>query len=300
MLRSWVLDAATGATIFIKPEALQRTGSFKFRGALNRLIQLQPEQKRAGVVAFSSGNHAQGVAAAAQLLDMPAVIVMPGDAPALKISNTRSYGAEVILYDRASEDRVAIGARLSAERGAVLVPPFDDPDIIAGQGMAGLELAQDVLAAGATLDQFIVCCGGGGLASGTGLAIRHHFPDAELILVEPEHYDDVSRSLAGGVLQPISGFAPTLCDSLQTIQASPLTFGLMQALGYRGVVVSEAEVKAAVRFAFQSLKLVVEPGGAVALAAVLAGKVAVRGQKVGLVLSGGNVDPAVFAAILEG
>jgi threonine dehydratase len=246
-------------------------------------------------VAFSSGNHAQGVARAAKLADVAATIVMPSDAPAMKVARTRADGAHIILYDRAAEDREAIAARLAAEQGSVVIPSFDDPYIIAGQGTAGLEIA-DALN---HLDMFLCCCGGGGLASGCTLALRAKFPDVAIITVEPENYDDVARSLAAGERLSINGFAPTLCDALQTPKVGALTFVILQAAKAIGLFVTEAEVKAAMRFAFEELKLVVEPGGAVALAALLAGKVDVRGKSVAVMLSGGNVDAKTFARCIE-
>jgi threonine dehydratase len=293
LLRSDALDAVTGGRVWLKPECLQRTGSFKFRGAYNRLSALKPGEAPGGVVAYSSGNHAQGVACAARLLGMPALIVMPADAPAVKVERTRGHGAELVFYDRYSEDRIAIAERLAAERGAMIVPPYDDPYIVAGQGTAGLEAAQDLAAMGVVPDLGIACCGGGGLTSGFALGLG-----APVWAVEPEGYDDVARSLASGTIQRVEKPGPTICDALQTLFPSALTFGLMQTLGVRAAVVSEAEVRAAVAFAFRELKLVVEPGGAVALAAALSGKVDVAGKTAVIVLSGGNAEPAVFADCL--
>ena len=290
LLRSDALDALTGGRVWLKAENLQRTGSFKFRGAYNRLAQLAPGTP---VVAYSSGNHAQGVALAARLCRVHAAIVMPSDAPALKVARTRADGAEVILYDRATQDRDAIGAALAAERGAVLVPPFDDMHVVAGQGTCGLEARGQLAAMGLVADVALVCCGGGGLASGVALGLS-----APVVAVEPEGYDDVTRSLAGGAIVGIEGFRPTLADALQTPRMSPLTFALLRAVGARGVAVSEAALADGVRFAFRELKLVVEPGGAAALAALLAGVVDVRGQVAVATLSGGNVDAGVFAQIV--
>jgi len=290
LLRSDALDALTGGQIWLKAECLQRTGSFKFRGAYNRLAQLAAGTP---VVAYSSGNHAQGVALAARLLGLPATIVMPSDAPPLKIARTRAHGAEVILYDRATQDREAIGATLATQHGATLVPPFDDPHVIAGQGTVGLEARAQLAALGLTANLALTCCGGGGLSSGIALGLG-----APLIVVEPENYDDVTRSLAGGRIVANTGFPPTLADALQTVAPSPLTFALLRAHGARGVVVSEADIADAVRFAFTELKLVVEPGGAVALAALQAGAVSVRGQVVMATLSGGNVDAGVFGRLV--
>ncbi|MFZ4688610.1 MAG: threonine ammonia-lyase [Polymorphobacter sp.] len=293
LVRSDALDAATGARVFLKPENLQRTGSFKFRGAYNRLSAIPERERGAGVVAFSSGNHAQGVALAAKLLGMPAVIVMPADAPATKVERTRGHGADVVFYDRLTQDRDAIAADIAATRGAVVVPPFNDRHVIAGQGTAGLEAVADLKALGVTADMAIVCCGGGGLAS--GFAVGSGLP---VIAVEPENWDDVNRSLAGGSIVPVTDPQPTRCDALQTLRMADLTFATLRAHGAVGHVVSEAEVARAVAFAFRELKLVVEPGGSVALAAALAGRIDLAGKTVVIILSGGNVEPAVFAACL--
>ncbi|TRW18272.1 threonine ammonia-lyase [Glacieibacterium frigidum] len=295
LLRSDALDAATGGKLWLKPENLQRTGSFKFRGAFNRLSALTPGEAPGGVVAYSSGNHAQGVALAAKLLGLPATIVMPADAPAVKVARTRAHGAEVVLYDRYTEDRAAIAAALAATRGAVIVPPYDDPYIVAGQGTAGLEAAADLAAMGVAADVALVCCGGGGLAS--GIAIGSGLP---VVAVEPIGYDDVVRSLAAGMILPVDNPGPTICDALQTLAMSPLTFGILSSYGARGVVVSDDQAAAAVSFAFRELKLVVEPGGAVALAAALEGVVDLRGKTALVILSGGNVGPEVFARCLAG
>lgn len=295
LLRNDALDAATGGRIYVKPECLQRTGSFKFRGAYNRLSAMSEAERAGGVVAFSSGNHAQGVALAAQLLGIRAAIVMPADAPAVKVEATRGYGAEVIFYDRLREKREVISAQLAAERGAVLVPSFDDPYIVAGQGTAGLEIAEDFAAMGVTPDLALVNCGGGGLAAGIALGIG----DVPMIVVEPEGYDDVTRSLASGAIEAVRDPGPTLCDALQTLVTCPLTFDILRDKKVRGVAVSERAVMAAVAFAFAHLKLVVEPGGAVSLAAALSGTVDLRGKTAVLTLSGGNVDAAVFARCLD-
>lgn len=293
LVRSDALDAATGARVFLKPENLQRTGSFKFRGAYNRLSAIPEAARGAGVVAFSSGNHAQGVALAAKLLGMPAVIVMPSDAPALKVERTRGHGAEVVFYDRLTEDRDAIAGAIAAAKGAVVVPPFNDRHVIAGQGTAGMEAVADLAALGITADLAIVCCGGGGLAS--GFAVGSKLP---VVAVEPAGYDDVVRSLAGGVIVPVENPGPTRCDALQTLQMAPLTFETLRANGATGLVVSEIEAAQAVAFAFRELKLVVEPGGAVALAAALSGRAGIVGKTVVVILSGGNVEPTVFAECL--
>ncbi len=293
LLTSPALDAATGGRIYLKPECLQLTGSFKFRGAYNRLAAMTADERRGGVVAWSSGNHAQGVARAAALLGMPAAIIMPHDAPALKVERTRADGAEVIFYDRLTEKREEIGGALAAARGATIVPPYDDRHIIAGQGTAGLESATDLAALGVTADVALTCCGGGGLSS--GFAVGAGLP---VVIVEPENWDDVGLSLAGGAIVPVANPQPTRCDALQTLRMADLTFDTLRAHGARGVVVSELEVARAVAFAFRELKLVVEPGGSVALAAALAGKVDLVGRTAVVVLSGGNVEAAVFAACL--
>lgn len=294
LLQSMTLNDMTGAQVWLKPESLQHTGSFKFRGAANHIAALNPAERAAGVVAFSSGNHAQGVARAARLAGISATIVMPQDAPTMKLARTRSDGAQIMLYDRITENREAIAARLAAEQGRVVIPSFDDAYVIAGQGTAGLEIAEAL----PKLDIFLCCCGGGGLASGCTLALRETFPGVDIVIVEPENYDDVARSLAAGERLGINGFAPTLCDALQTPIVGALTFPILQAAGARGVFVTESDVKTAMRFAFEELKLVVEPGGAVALAALLAGKAEVRGKSVAVMLSGGNVDSDTFARCL--
>ena len=277
--------------VWIKCESLQLGGAFKFRGAYNRLAGMTADQRQAGVVAFSSGNHAQGVARAAKLLGMPAVIVMPKDAPAVKLAGTRALGAEIVLYDRMTESREAIAAALAAERGAVLVPSFDDVDVIEGQGTAGLEILEQL---GAPPARVVTPCGGGGLASGLALAL----PATEIIVAEPEGWDDMGRSLALGYIVEVPTDAPfTSCDALQTKRVADLTFGTLRAAGAQGVAVSEAEVHAAMRYAF-GLGLVVEPGGAVAMASWLARKLPPIDGDTVIVCSGSNVDPTAFARIL--
>ena len=302
LLESPALNERLGLRVLVKAETLQRVGAFKFRGAFNRLSQIAPADRPRGVVAFSSGNHAQGVALAARLLDMPAVIVMPADAPAVKVEATRGYGAEVVFYDRMTESREAIAARLAGDRGAVIVPAYDDPDIIAGQGTTGLELALQARALGAELDLVIGPVGGGGLMAGVALAVQTLSPGTRVIGVEPELYDDARRSLASGRREAAKPTVRTLCDSLETPSTGELTFPILQERLSTIVTVSDAEVAAALRLAFSTLKLVVEPGGAVGLAALAAGKVAQArpGACIGLVLSGGNVDPALFARVLAG
>lgn len=283
--------------VWCKCDSLQPIGAFKLRGAWHRLTALTEDEKKAGVVAFSSGNHAQGVAWAAARLGIRAAIVMPSDAPALKVEGTRALGAEIILYDRKSESREAIAAQCAQDRGAVLVPSFDDPWIVEGQGSAGLEALEQLQAAGEQApDMIITPCGGGGLAAGLALAV----PDAEIVTVEPEGWDDMARSLRHGAILPVEpNPPPTLCDALQTLRVSELTFGILSRRHARGVSVSEEEVAAAMRFAWRAHQLRLEPGGAVALAAVLAGKV-VPASRTLVMLSGGNVDPALFDRVVAG
>jgi len=302
LIESPALNERLGLRVLVKPETLQRVGAFKFRGAFNRLSQIAPADRPRGVVAFSSGNHAQGVALAARLLDMPAVIVMPADAPAVKVSATRGFGAEVVFYDRMTESREAIAARLAEERGAVIVPAYDDPDIIAGQGTAGLELARQVQALGAELDLVVGPVGGGGLMAGVALAVQTLSPKTRIVGVEPELYDDARRSLASGRRETAAPTVRTLCDSLETPSTGELTFPILRERLSAIVTVNDSEVAEALRLAFSTLKLVVEPGGAVGLAALMAGKLpeAAPGACVGLVLSGGNVDPDLFARVLRG
>ena len=285
-----------GVALWLKCECLQTGGSFKLRGATNRLLQLDEEQRRRGVVAFSSGNHARGVAIAARRIGIPATIVMPSDAPQVKIDGTRGEGAEIVFYDRRTEDRAAIAARLASETGATVVPSFDDAMIIAGQGTVGLEILDQLAEAGAPPPtRIVIPTGGGGLASGIALAC----PEAEIVCVEPENWDDMLRSLDLGHIVPVEkDVAPTLCDALQTLQVSPITFGILKERGAEAIAVSEQDVAHAVRFAWVEHQLMVEPGGAVALAALLSGKVAVEAGTVA-VLSGGNVDPALHARIVK-
>lgn len=284
-----------GQTVWLKCECLQTGGSFKLRGATNRLMQLDDEQRRRGVVAFSSGNHARGVAVATRRLGIPATIVMPADAPQVKIEGTRDEGAQIVFYDRQSEDRAAIAARLAGETGATVVPSFDDPMIVAGQGTVGLEIVDQLAEVGEpSPKRIVVPTGGGGLASGIALACGQ----AEVVCVEPEGWDDMLRSLEIGHIVPVAKNAPsTLCDALQTPQVSPITFTILKERGVRAVAVSERDVADAVRFAWAEHQLMVEPGGAVALAALLSGKVAAEPGTVA-VLSGGNVDPALHARIV--
>lgn len=292
------LDALTGARVFLKAEPLQRTGSFKFRGAYNRLARLDEAERKAGVVAMSSGNHAQGVATAAQLIGMPAVIVMPKDSPVLKRERTAAAGAEIVLYDREKDDRVAIARQIADERGATLVPPYDDFHIMAGQGTVGREIVEDLAAQGLSPDTVLVCCSGGGLLAGVALAVHERAPKARLYSVEPEDFDDHARSFEAGRRVANSKLGGSLCDGLLAQTPGELTFAVNQPHVAGGVTVSEDEVKRAVGFAFRELKLVVEPSGAVPLAALLSGRLDVRGQVVAAVVSGGNVDPALFARLV--
>jgi threonine dehydratase len=284
-----------GSRVWLKCECLQTGGSFKLRGASNRLLQLDEEERKRGVVAFSSGNHAQGVAIAANRLGIPAIIVMPADAPRLKVEGTRAQGAEIVFFDRATESREGIAARIAAEKGSIVVPSYDDPHIVAGQGTVGLEILEQLAAASAPPPaKILVNCGGGGLTSGIALAC----PDAEVTPVEPEGWDDMCRSLELGEIVPVGpNPPPTLCDAIQTLKVSPITFGILKARGARGLSVSEEETVAAVRWAWHEHGLVVEPGAAVSLAALLAGKAEIVPETVAVV-SGGNIDPELHARLV--
>ena len=293
-----VLGERVGAKVFVKPEVLQRTGSFKFRGAFNKLSSIPANARGGGVVAFSSGNHAQGVAAAAQILNMRATIVMPADAPLAKRERTKAFGAEVVLYDRDREDREAIARDIAGKRGATLVPPYDDPMVIAGQGTVGREIAEDLAALGIDPDVVVVPVSGGGLVAGVATAIKARFPKAMVISAEPEGFDDHARSLRAGKREAHGASGRTICDALMALTPGEITFAINSRLLAKGVTASDAEVAAAVAFAFRELKLVVEPGGAVGLAAVLAGHVEARGKNVVIVLSGGNVDADLYAKLI--
>ncbi|MBX9710438.1 MAG: threonine/serine dehydratase [Xanthobacteraceae bacterium] len=299
LITSPALDALTGGRIFLKPEVLQRTGSFKFRGAFNKLSSIPEAVRKAGVVAFSSGNHAQGVAAAAQILNMPAVIVMPSDAPVSKIERTKSYGAEVVPYDRDKEDRDAIARGLASKRGATVVPPYDDPWVIAGQGTVGREIAEDFAALGLTPDIVSAPASGGGLMAGIALATKAKFPNAGLMTVEPCGFDDHARSFSAGKREPHRAVGRTICDALMASIPGEITFAVNQENGVQGVTATDDEVAKALAFAFRELKLVVEPGGAVALAALLAGHIDARSKTVAIVLSGGNVDADLYARLIQ-
>ena len=282
-----------GRKVWLKCESLQTGGAFKLRGASNRLLQLSEDERARGVVAFSSGNHARGVAIAAKRLGIRAVIVMPSDAPAVKVEGTQAEGAEIVFYDRYRESREAIAAKLAAEGGATVVPSFDDPAIVAGQGTVGLEILEQMPEPPKGI---VIPCGGGGLASGIAVAC----PDAEIVIVEPEGWDDMKQSLEGGEIVPVSVDAPpTLCDALQTPRVSPITFGILRDRGVKALSASEDEVRSAVRWAWEHHQLTVEPGGAVALAVLLAGKMETQDGTV-VILSGGNVDPALHARIVGG
>jgi threonine dehydratase len=301
LLESPALSERIGARVLIKPETLQRVGAFKFRGAYNRLSQLDGEQRTRGVVAFSSGNHAQGVALAAKLLGMPALIVMPADAPAIKVAATRGYGAEIRLYDRLKESREEIAAGIARDRGAVVVPAFDDPHIVAGQGTVGLEMVRQAEALGAAFDMLLSPIGGGGLMAGISLVLKQLSPATALWGVEPSRFDDLAQSLARGERVTLKPGTRSLCDALESPSTGDITFPILKRNLAGAVDVSDAEVAEAIRYAFTTLKLVVEPGGSVGLAALLAGKVKPPvGGTVGLVLSGGNVDPDLFSRAIRG
>jgi threonine dehydratase len=298
LLESRLVNDRLGGRLLIKAETLQRTGSFKFRGAYNALSQLDADRRRAGVVAYSSGNHAQGAAAAAQILGMPAVIVMPSDAPAIKVANTRGYGAEVVFYDRYAESREAIAAEIADRRGAVLLPPYDDAAVIAGQGTIGLEIAAQAATLGAQIDAVVVSCSGGGLVAGCALALVAASPGTKVYAAEPEGLDDMRRSLEAGERLANDPAARSICDALLAPMPGVITFALARRLLAGSLTASDAEVRRAMAMAFADYKLVVEPGGAAALAAVLAGRIEIRGKTVVAVASGGNVDRESFAAAL--
>lgn len=297
LLQNHELDEAAGGRVLLKPECLQVTGSFKIRGAYNRLSQLPAGAAARGVVAWSSGNHAQGVAAAAAMLDMHAAIVMPEDAPKAKLENTRRLGGEVITYDRYSGDREAIARALAEVRGAALVPSYDHEHVIAGQGTVGLEIAEEALARQLPPDQVLIPCGGGGLSGGSSVALKALLPGVDIFPVEPAEFDDTARSFASGYREPVDASARSICDALQSPLPGELTFPLLQRHATGVLTVTDAEVREAIRFAFKNLKLVVEPGGAVGLAAVLAGKLDTRDKTTAVVLSGGNIDVELFARI---
>ena len=299
LLESPLLNERLGGRLLVKAECLQLGCAFKFRGAYNRISRLDEAERKAGVVAFSSGNHAQGVALAAQMLGVPATIVMPTDAPEIKLANTRAYGADVVLYDREKENRADIARALAADKGAILVPSYDDPFIIAGQGTVGLELAGQAKEIGALLDAVIAPCGGGGLISGCALALNHEISDTEIFIAEPEGFDDTARSLAAGTRLAIEPGARSFCDALLSPMPGELTFSINQKLLAGGLSVSDTQTAQAMKVAYQYLKLVVEPGGAVALAAAVSGAYDCRDKTVAVICSGGNVDADIFAQAIS-
>ena len=299
LLRSDALDEATGGRVFVKAECLQRTGSFKFRGAYNRLSRLAESERTAGVVAFSSGNHAQGVAAAARLLQVPATIVMPSDAPRIKLEATQAMGAEIVLYDRHTESREAIAARLAEERGAVVVPSYDDLHVIAGQGTVGLEAFHQLQDAEAEADVLLCPASGGGLIAGIGLAFGALSERTEIYACEPLGYGDHRLSLEAGERVALPAGQPSLCDALMTLQPGEMTFALNRPRLKGAFEVSDAAALAAMAFAFRHLKIVLEPGGAVALAALLDGRIRLDGRTAVVIASGGNVDPEIYARALS-
>ncbi|MEP3948293.1 threonine/serine dehydratase [Ascidiaceihabitans sp.] len=298
LLNSPFLDDIAGRRVWVKPECLQHTGSFKFRGGWSAISALDPDVRKRGVIAFSSGNHAQGVALAAREHGISSVIVMPADAPALKIENTKALGADVVLYDRATEDRDEIGARLSKERGLTLIKPFDEPQVIAGQGTCGLEIAAQAAQVGVEQADVIVCCGGGGLTSGIALALEADAPQMRVRPAEPEGFDDVTRSLNTGAIQRNTAMSGNICDAIITPQPGDITFPIMQRLCGPGLVISEDEARHAMALAFSRLKVVAEPGGAAALAAALFRTDQIEGDDVIVTISGGNVDAAMFQSAL--
>ena len=298
LIESPALNERLGGRVLLKAENLQHAGAFKFRGAYNRLSRLSPEELQRGVVAYSSGNHAQAVASAARMMGTSAIIVMPADSPKVKVEGVIAFGGEVRMYDRYSESREAIGEEIARTRGSVLVRPFDDPFVIEGQGTVGLEILEQAEGLRARIDQLLCGASGGGLIAGINLSMAALSPQTPVIGVEPEHYDDTRLSLAAGERLTYAPAPGTICDALMTDRPGELTFPINRRLR-EVVTVSDAEVAEAVRVAFRTLKLVVEPGGAVSLAALLAGKVEARDRTTAVVLSGGNVDPALFSAIIE-
>lgn len=299
LLSSPFIDHLAGRRVFVKAECLQHTGSFKYRGGYAAVSALDPQIRAQGVIAFSSGNHAQGVALAAAQHGVPSVIIMPADAPRLKIENTRAFGAEVVLYDRATEDRDAIGAAMSKDRGLTLIRPFDEPQVIAGQGTTGLEIAHQARLEGVETADVLVCCGGGGLTSGIALALEAEAPGLRARPVEPFGFDDATRSLAAGSIQRNAQMTGSLCDAIVTPQPGDLTFPIMHRLCGPGLVVSDQEALRAMAKAFLRLKIVLEPGGAVALAAALFRRDQIEGDAVIVIASGGNVDLDIYEQALN-
>lgn len=290
LLSSPALDERVGGRVLIKPEILQRTGSFKFRGAYNKISSLPEDAQEKGVLAYSSGNHAQGVALAAKLLGIPATIIMPADAPAIKVANTKGYGAQVVHYDRFGESRDAVAEKILEKTGSYLVKPYDDPYVIAGQGTVGLEIAEQSAEMDVTLDAVLSCCGGGGLTAGVATAVTAKIPGVSMHLVEPAGFDDTARSLVSGRWERNDPASRSICDALLSPEPGQITLPINQALVRSGIAVTDDEVRMAMAYAFKVLKLVVEPGGAVTLAAILSGKMDCSGRNLAIILSGGNVD----------
>ena len=299
LLNSAMLDELAGCRVFVKAEPLQKTGSFKLRGALSKILSVPEDKRRSGFVAFSSGNHGQAVAAGAKAVGAPSVIVMPKDAPAIKIESCRWWGAEVVFFDRTTDDREAIGRRIETERGMTLVRPFDDPEVMSGQGTMGLEIVEQLREVGAVPDALLVNCSGGGLAAGVTTAVRDAFPETAFYTVEPAGFDKMARSLASGEPQRNERLTGSIMDALMAQVPGRLTLAQLRANGAKGLSATDDEALAAMAAAFRTLKLVVEPGGAAALGALLAGKADLRGGTVVVVASGGNVDPAMFSRALE-
>lgn len=295
LMRCDALDEATGCKVFVKPENLQRTGSFKFRGAYNAISKLSDEERGRGILASSSGNHAQGVGEAAKLFGCDATIIMPADAPVMKVERTKAKGAKVIFFDREKEDREAILAKLTKETGCVIIHPYENAMVIAGQGTTGLEIAEDMNELGIEPDRVIACTGGGGLTAGMALALNHHYPEAKIHSAEPKGFEDYKRSLESGGIETNNQTSGSVCDAVLTPNPGSIGFAINKNLLHSGLVVTDEEALLAVKFAFEELKLVVEPGGAVALAAALKHCKEWSGATIAIVLSGGNVDPDVFA-----
>jgi len=298
ILESSRLNDKLNCRLFIKAECLQSTGSFKFRGALNKVMQIPKDRRYKGVVAYSSGNHAQGVAAAAQIFGIPAKIVMPSDAPQIKIQNTRNFGAKVVLYDRKKANRVEVANRIIEETGGLMIPPYDDPDIIAGQGTIALELLRQVKHRNVDLDMMLGPSSGGGMMSGCALVLKNHNPGINLYCVEPENYDDIALSLEIGKRIKIRPKTPSLCDALLLETPGELTFQILSDMRVSGLAVSEEAVLYAMRVAFEEFKVVLEPSGAIALGAVLMRKICCKGKNLAVICTGGNVDPHVFQKVL--
>lgn len=298
LLENEWLNERAGARVLMKAETLQHCGSFKFRGAMNRLSMLTPEERKRGVLAWSSGNHAQGIARAARLFASPATIVMPKDAPALKVAQVKAYGGEIVFFDRYSQDREAIGRKIAAERGLALAPSYDHVDVIEGQGTLAVEAVEQAQAVGAAFDVFIICCGGGGMTSGCATILEEISPATEVFIAEPEGFDETWASIRAGRKLKADISRKTLCDALATPSPGDITFPIMQRLVRGGFSISDDEVSETIAWAFKYLKLVLEPGGAAALAAVFHRKIRAEGRTIGLTLSGGNIDPSLFATIL--